>query len=72
MRIFYSKTFPLHTQKGKDVLNNINLKIDKGATVAIVGSTGAGKSTIVNVLGRFYEHERGEIKIEKQKLKTLN
>ena len=49
--------------KGKDVLININLKIDKGATVAIVGSTGAGKSTIVNVLGRFYEHERGEIKI---------
>ena len=57
--------------KGKDVLSNINLKIDKGATVAIVGSTGAGKSTIVNVLGRFYEHERGEIKIGATKIENI-
>jgi ATP-binding cassette subfamily B protein len=57
--------------KGKDVLSNINLKIDKGATVAIVGSTGAGKSTIVNVLGRFYEHERGEIKIGETKIENI-
>ena len=57
--------------KGQDVLSNINLKIDKGATVAIVGSTGAGKSTIVNVLGRFYEHERGEIKIGETKIENI-
>lgn len=50
-------------KKGQDVLKGIDLEIKKGTTVAIVGSTGAGKSTIINILGRFYEHERGEIRI---------
>jgi len=43
------------------VLKNIHLTIEKGKTVAFVGATGAGKSTIVNLLGRFYEYQKGDI-----------
>jgi ATP-binding cassette subfamily B protein len=45
------------------VLKEIDLLIKKGQTVAFVGATGAGKSTIVNLLGRFYEYQKGEILI---------
>jgi ATP-binding cassette subfamily B multidrug efflux pump len=59
-------------KKGQDVLRHIDLKIQKGKTVAIVGSTGSGKSTIVNVLGRFYEHERGSIHIGDIKIEDID
>jgi ATP-binding cassette subfamily B multidrug efflux pump len=45
------------------VLKNVNLTIQPGEIVAFVGATGAGKSTIVNLLGRFYEYQKGEIEI---------
>ena len=45
------------------VLKNINLTIQPNSTVAFVGATGAGKSSIVNLLGRFYEFQKGEIYI---------
>jgi ATP-binding cassette subfamily B multidrug efflux pump len=46
------------------VLKDINLDIKPGETIAIVGATGAGKSSIVNLLNRFYEINKGEIKID--------
>ena len=46
------------------VLNNISFNIKKGSTVAIVGSTGAGKTSIINLLNRFYEINSGEISID--------
>jgi ATP-binding cassette, subfamily B, multidrug efflux pump len=45
------------------VLKDIDLLIESGKTVAFVGATGAGKSTIVNLLGRFYEFQKGTIEI---------
>lgn len=48
----------------EEVLKGINLKINKGETVAIVGSTGAGKTTIINLLNRFYEINQGTILID--------
>ncbi|WP_159021564.1 ABC transporter ATP-binding protein [Formosa sp. L2A11] len=46
------------------VLKDISLEVKAGQTVAIVGATGAGKSTIINLLNRFYEIDKGEIAID--------
>jgi ATP-binding cassette subfamily B multidrug efflux pump len=53
------------------VLNEIDLTIEAGTTVAFVGATGAGKSTIVNLLGRFYEYQKGEIFIGDVNLRDI-
>ncbi len=50
--------------EGEEVVKGINLEVKPGETVAIVGSTGAGKSTIINLLNRFYEIDSGTIKID--------
>ncbi len=48
----------------EEVIKGIDLKINAGETIAIVGSTGAGKSTIINLLGRFYEINSGHIFVD--------
>ena len=50
--------------KDEPVLNGISFNVKQGETVAIVGATGAGKSTIINLLNRFYDIESGKIKID--------
>jgi len=50
--------------RGDEVLHDISLEIKAGENIAIVGSTGAGKSTIINLLSRFYEFESGSISID--------
>jgi ABC-type multidrug transport system fused ATPase/permease subunit len=50
--------------KGEEVLKGIDLQVNAGNTIAIVGSTGAGKSTIINLLNRFYEIDSGKILID--------
>jgi ATP-binding cassette subfamily B multidrug efflux pump len=54
------------------VLDNIDLTIEKGKTIAFVGATGAGKSTIVNLIGRFYEVQKGEILIDGIEIKQID
>jgi ATP-binding cassette subfamily B protein len=54
------------------VLKNINLTIQPGEIVAFVGATGAGKSTIVNLLGRFYEYQQGDIEIGSTELNQID
>lgn len=51
-------------EEGVQILKNVNFKVEKGQTVAIVGPTGAGKTTIVNLLSRFYNVDDGEILID--------
>lgn len=50
--------------KDEEVLKGITLDVEPGETIAIVGSTGAGKSTIINLLNRFYDIDSGEIAID--------
>ena len=62
--------------KDEEVLKGISFKVDKGQTIAIVGSTGAGKSTIINLINRFYEIDSGqicvdEISVDKYQLLSL-
>lgn len=54
------------------VLKNINLKISAGEKVAIVGATGSGKSTLINLLCRFYELRKGEILIDGVDIRRLD
>jgi len=53
------------------VLKNISFKIKKGESLALVGATGAGKSSIINLLGRYYEINEGEIFIDQTNIKEL-
>jgi len=50
--------------EGKTVLKNVNVVAKPGSTVAVVGPTGAGKTTIINLLMRFYDPQSGEIRID--------
>ncbi|MEK5038446.1 ABC transporter ATP-binding protein [Sporosarcina sp. FSL K6-3457] len=54
-----------------DVLKNISFTANAGETVALVGHTGSGKSSIINLLMRFYEYERGDIYIDGVSLKEF-
>lgn len=53
------------------VLKNLNLDVKSGETIAIVGSTGAGKSTIINLLSRFYDINAGDIYIDNTNIKNI-
>ncbi|WP_144510045.1 ABC transporter ATP-binding protein [Bacillus sp. FJAT-22090] len=55
----------------KDVLKNISFTAEPGQTVALVGHTGSGKSSIINLLMRFYEFEQGDIKIDGYSVKDF-
>jgi subfamily B ATP-binding cassette protein MsbA len=59
-------------KENEDVLKSINLAINKGETIAIVGATGAGKSTIINLLNRFYEIKSGEILIDNENIQNFS
>ncbi|WP_408045148.1 ABC transporter ATP-binding protein [Tenacibaculum litopenaei] len=49
---------------GEEVLKGISFNVEKGQTIAIVGATGAGKSTIINLINRFYEIDSGTITVD--------
>ena len=50
--------------RGEEVLNNVSFRVEEGETLAIVGATGAGKTTLMSLLSRFYELQEGSIKID--------
>ena len=58
--------------KSKDNLKDVSFRLKKGETLGIIGATGSGKSTIVNLLMGFYHTDRGSIRIEGQDIRTMN
>ena len=58
--------------KGHPVLNDINFKVNQNETLALVGHTGSGKSSIINLLMRFYDPDSGEILFDDIDTKTIN
>lgn len=55
----------------RDVLKNVNLEVNPGETVAIVGQSGSGKSTLVDLIPRFWDVERGDVKVDGIDVKDL-
>ena len=56
----------------EQAVKNINISVDGGTTVALVGHSGAGKSTIINLLPRFYDPKKGEIYIDEQNIRSVS
>ncbi|MDU6983014.1 MAG: ABC transporter ATP-binding protein [Terrisporobacter othiniensis] len=56
----------------KQVLNNLNLSIEAGKTVALVGPSGGGKTTLCNLIPRFYDFEEGDIRIDGKSIKNVS
>ena len=52
------------SEEGERVLQNINFKINKGETIGILGATGSGKSSLVNLISRFYDTTEGEVFVD--------
>ena len=57
--------------KSKKLIENLNIKVEPGQKVAIVGPTGAGKSTIINLLMRFYDIDSGQILIDGRDIREI-
>lgn len=58
-------------EKEKEVLKDVSFEIEPGQTVALIGSTGAGKSTIVNLICRFYDIQHGQVCIDGRDVKSV-
>lgn len=65
---FRNVSFKYHDEY---VLKNINIKAKAGSTIAIMGTTGSGKTSIINLIGRFYDASEGEVFIDSTSVKDL-
>ena len=61
-----------YTKEGNEALSNINFEIQTGQTLGIVGGTGSGKTSIINLIPRFYDATSGKIKINGKDIKEYN
>ena len=69
---FNDVTFAYPTRADEAALSNVNLNIQPGETIALVGLSGAGKSTIIQLLQRFYDPDEGKIFLDGIDIKTMN
>ena len=58
--------------ENEEVIKNLSFKIKKGETIALVGQSGSGKSTIANLISRFYDISDGKIKVDGKNIKEIN
>ncbi|WP_102026330.1 ABC transporter ATP-binding protein [Salirhabdus sp. Marseille-P4669] len=58
--------------EGQNTLRNVHFHVEPGKTVALVGPTGAGKTTVISLLSRFYDPTEGEIRLDGQKLTEIS
>lgn len=66
---FRNVSFAYPETEGENVLENISFKVEKGETLAIIGATGCGKSSLVNLIPRFYDATAGEILVDGRNVK---
>ena len=71
-KITFKNVFFTYPESGLTALKNISFEIKKGKTLAIIGKTGSGKSSIISLLMRNYDVNEGEILIDDNNLKTIN
>jgi len=69
--IEYKNVSFTHESANRTALKNINLKISKGSTLAIVGHTGSGKSTLINLIPRLYDITEGNLLIDGNDIRTI-
>ncbi len=69
--VFENVSFHYNGHSDEPVLSDINLTIEPGQTVAFLGATGAGKSTLINLLPRFYDATAGQILIDGQDIRAI-
>lgn len=70
--IFNNVSFRYDTTKENWQLKNASFEALPGQTIALVGPTGAGKTTVINLLSKFYDYEKGSITIDGNELKNIN
>ena len=61
-----------YNETAKEVLSNITFKAMPGQTIGIIGGTGSGKSSLVNLISRFYDVQNGSVEVDGGNVKTLN
>ena len=69
---FNNVSFKYKADAEKFALSNVNLKIKSGETIGIIGSTGSSKSTLVNLISRFYDTTEGEVKVAGRNVKEYD
>ncbi|CAF5082220.1 unnamed protein product, partial [Rotaria magnacalcarata] len=69
---FDNVTFTFPARQDTSILNNLSLKIPSGKTVALVGASGCGKSTTIQLIQRFYDPDGGLVLLDGKDIKTLN
>jgi ATP-binding cassette, subfamily B (MDR/TAP), member 1 len=65
-------TFRYPTRPEQKILDDFSATFEEGKTTAIVGASGSGKSTIIQLIERFYDPEAGQISLDGQELKSLH